>query len=50
MTEPATAWWRSERRSVFLVGAVVIPGFLALLFWWAIFVVILPGHAGVLYD
>ena len=50
MTEPQAAWWRSERTRVLFVGTVVILGFLALLFWWAIFVVILPGHAGVLYD
>jgi prohibitin 2 len=50
MTEPVGSWWRSERTSVFLVGTVVVLGFLTLLFWWAVFVVILPGHAGVLYD
>jgi prohibitin 2 len=50
MTEPNASWWRSERTSVLFVGTVVILGFLTLLFWWAIFVVILPGHAGVLYD
>ncbi len=50
MTEPGGSWWWSERTSVVLVGTVVVLGFLTLLFWWAIFVVILPGHAGVLYD
>lgn len=42
--------WGSERTGVYLIGAVVLVGFFVLLFWRAIFVVILPGHAGVLYD
>jgi prohibitin 2 len=40
----------SERTGVFLIGAVVVLGVLILLFWKTIFVVILPGQAGVLYD
>jgi len=50
MTESARSWWRDERTGVFLIGAVVVLGFLILLFWKMIFVVILPGNAGVLYD
>jgi regulator of protease activity HflC (stomatin/prohibitin superfamily) len=42
--------WKDERTRVYLVGAVVALGFFVLLFWRAIFVVIVPGHAGVLYD
>ena len=42
--------WNDERRTVYLVGAVVVLGFFVLLFWRLIFVVILPGHAGVRYD
>ncbi len=41
---------RSPRRPLYLVGAVVVLGFFALLFWRLIFVVIPPGHAGVRYD
>ena len=40
----------SERRAVYLVGALVVLGFFLLLFWRLIFVVIPPGHAGVRYD
>jgi prohibitin 2 len=50
MTESARSWWRDERTGVFTIGATVVVGFLILLFWKAIFVVILPGNAGVLYD
>lgn len=42
--------WRDERTRVYAVGAVVALGFFVLLFWRAIFVVILPGQVGVLYD
>lgn len=42
--------WRDERLRVFLVGAAVVLGFFVLLFWRMIFVVILPGHGGVIYD
>jgi regulator of protease activity HflC (stomatin/prohibitin superfamily) len=40
----------SERRPVYLVGAVVLLGFFILLFWRLIFVSIPAGHAGVRYD
>jgi len=50
MTESARSWWSDERPGVFLIGSVVVGGFLILLFWKTIFVVILPGNAGVLYD
>ena len=50
MTESVRSWWRDERTGVFAIGATVVVGFLVLLFWKAIFVVILPGQAGVLYD
>jgi regulator of protease activity HflC (stomatin/prohibitin superfamily) len=42
--------WRDERIRVYLIGAVVALGFFVLLFWRTIFVVILPGNVGVLYD
>ena len=42
--------WRDERLRVSLVGAAVVLGFFVLLFWRMIFVVILPGHGGVVYD
>lgn len=42
--------WRDERLRVWLVGAVVVLGFFLLLFWRMVFVVILPGHGGVIYD
>jgi regulator of protease activity HflC (stomatin/prohibitin superfamily) len=41
---------RNERLSVSLVGAAVVLGFFVLLFWRMVFVVILPGHGGVVYD
>jgi regulator of protease activity HflC (stomatin/prohibitin superfamily) len=47
---PVGRWWDGERRLVFLVGAVVALGFLLLLFWRLIFVVVFPGQAGVRYD
>jgi len=50
MTESAKHWWRKERTVVILIGGVVVFGFLILLLWKLIFVVILPGQAGVLYD
>jgi prohibitin 2 len=42
--------WRDERLRVYLVGAAVALGFFVLLFWRMVFVVILPGHGGVMYD
>jgi len=42
--------WRDERLRLYLVGAAVVLGFFVLLFWRMIFVVILPGHGGVIYD
>lgn len=42
--------WRDERLRVSLVGTAVVLGFFVLLFWRMIFVVILPGHGGVIYD
>jgi prohibitin 2 len=42
--------WRDQRLRVSLVGAAVVLGFFVLLFWRLIFVVILPGHGGVVYD
>jgi regulator of protease activity HflC (stomatin/prohibitin superfamily) len=42
--------WRDERVRVYLVGALVVLGFFLLLFWRLVFVVILPGQGGVVYD
>jgi prohibitin 2 len=51
MTVSGRSWsWRNEQTTVYLVGAAVALGFFLLLFWRMIFVVILPGHVGVLYD
>ena len=41
---------RDDRITMYVVGALVVIGFLLLLFWRSIFVVIPAGHAGVLYD
>ncbi len=41
---------RSDRLSVYLVGGLVVLGFLVLLLWRSLFVVVPPGHVGVLYD
>ena len=40
----------ADRRTFYLIGAVVLLGFFVLLFWRLIFVVIPAGHAGVRYD
>jgi regulator of protease activity HflC (stomatin/prohibitin superfamily) len=49
-----TAWRarvaNDEHRRLYLVGALVVLGFCILLFWRMIFVLILPGQAGVRYD
>jgi regulator of protease activity HflC (stomatin/prohibitin superfamily) len=42
--------WRSDHLGLYVVGTVVVLGFLLLLLWRAVFVVIPPGHVGVLYD
>jgi regulator of protease activity HflC (stomatin/prohibitin superfamily) len=51
MTGSATSGsGRHEQTTVYLVGVAVVLGFFLLLFWREIFVVILPGHVGVVYD
>jgi prohibitin 2 len=49
-----TAWrarvMNDERRLVYLIGALVVLGFFVLLFWRLLFVMVLPGQAGVRYD
>jgi regulator of protease activity HflC (stomatin/prohibitin superfamily) len=41
---------RSGQLGLYVVGSLVVLGFLMLIFWRAVFVVIPAGHIGVLYD
>lgn len=41
---------RSRRFRAYLIGSIMVIGFLLLVFYRYIFVTILPGHVGVLYD
>lgn len=41
---------RGPKLLAFLIGTILVGGFLALMLWQSIFVRILPGHVGVLYS
>lgn len=41
---------RGPKLLAFLIGTILVGGFLSLLLWQTIFVRILPGHVGVLYS
>lgn len=41
---------RGTKLLAYLIGAILVVGFVALLLWQTIFVRILPGHVGVLYS
>ena len=41
---------RGPKLLAFLIGTILVGGFLSLMLWQSIFVRILPGHVGVLYS